>query len=151
MGKISVGDAVQIRLERLLQLHSISKAELARRAGLPSRTVENYFKGHSPSAEALFQISRGMNVPVDWLLGDLVVKTAPVSQEDFDPLKECVVSAAYEILSSHVERGGTLDSENSKSIIELALKIGSSARQKMNYFGHALTDEQPSQEHRETT
>ncbi len=57
------------RLEVLRSRYDVSKAELARRSGLPPRTVENYFKGQKPSIDALLAIAEGMNVEVHWLLG----------------------------------------------------------------------------------
>ncbi|GHG97496.1 helix-turn-helix domain-containing protein [Pseudodonghicola xiamenensis] len=130
MGKSDVGDAIRIRLERLLELHSISKAELARRANLPSRTVENYFKGHAPSAEALFMIASGMHVPVDWLLGDLFLAMRSQNQsDDFDPIFECIRSAAQELL----------EAEPLLTTDELARKIATNARQKIDHIEHAYT------------
>ena len=71
MDKIEIQRTIQDRLERLLETEKISKAELARRSGLPSRTVENYFKGHTPSLEALVAISEGNRIPIDALLSYL--------------------------------------------------------------------------------
>ncbi|MCA8878617.1 MAG: helix-turn-helix transcriptional regulator [Rhodobacteraceae bacterium] len=58
------------RLTVLQERFGHSKAEMARRCGLPPRTLENYFKGHKPGVEALIAISRGMDVDIDWLIGE---------------------------------------------------------------------------------
>ncbi len=57
------------RLEVLRARYGVSKAELARRTGLPARTLENYFKGQKPSVDALLAISEGTNADLDWLIG----------------------------------------------------------------------------------
>ncbi len=133
MGKISVGDAVRVRLELLLEFHSISKAELARRCDLPSRTVENYFKGHAPSAEALFLISKGMRVPVDWLLGDLFIGLEPTSERgDFDPIFECVRAASEELLADYAT--SLQGNEPATDVSSLARKIAANSRQKMDHI-----------------
>ena len=63
-------DGFRSRLSLLLERDGHSKAEMARKCGIPPRTLENYFKGHKPGVEALIAISRGMGVDVDWLLGE---------------------------------------------------------------------------------
>jgi len=57
------------RLEVLRSRYGFSKAEMARRAGLPPRTLENYFKKQKPSVDAVLALAEGMNVEVHWLLG----------------------------------------------------------------------------------
>lgn len=42
---------------------------MARVAGLHKRSMENYFKGHKPSYDALIAMAKAFNVPVDWLCG----------------------------------------------------------------------------------
>lgn len=59
--------------QRLNLLHrgfGHSKAEMARKCGLPPRSLENYFKGQKPGVDALLAIARGMEVDVDWLIGE---------------------------------------------------------------------------------
>ena len=58
------------RLDLIREERGISKAEMARLCGLPPRTLENYFKGHKPGIDALMALSIGLDVSVDWLLGD---------------------------------------------------------------------------------
>lgn len=137
MGKLNVGDAVRSRLELLLKLNEISKAELARRCGLPSRTVENYFKGHAPSAEALFLIARGTGFSVDWLLGDLAhhMGEPPERPNDFDPVHASIKLAAAELLGDYAPR---MSHEPPSAFSdELAEKIAVNARQKLAYLGRA--------------
>lgn len=70
MGNDVWSEGFRSRLELILLERGISKAEMARRCGLPARTVENYFKGHKPGIDALLALSRGLSLSVDWLLGD---------------------------------------------------------------------------------
>lgn len=63
-------EGFRMRLQTLLDRYGISKAEMARRSGLPPRTVENYFKGHTPGVEALISLSRGLGIDLDWLVGE---------------------------------------------------------------------------------
>ena len=57
-------------LEWLRDANQWSIAEMARRAGLPKRSRENYFKGHKPGLEALVAMARGFGVTVDFLVGE---------------------------------------------------------------------------------
>ena len=66
MGEVS---SVQRVLMEIRDERGCSIAELARACGLHNRTMENYFKGHSPSAEAIAAISTGLGVSADRLLG----------------------------------------------------------------------------------
>lgn len=91
----------QQRLEILLEQHHLSKAEMARLCGLPSRTLENYFKGHKPGVEVLLSISRGLNVPVDWLLGDEKWQSDNFSHSEI--LSEAVWQAAHSYLKDIVD------------------------------------------------
>ncbi len=59
------------RLDVLRVRYGFSKAEMARKSGLPTRTFENYFKGHKPGVEALIAISRGLGIDIDWLIGEV--------------------------------------------------------------------------------
>jgi transcriptional regulator with XRE-family HTH domain len=63
-------EGFRTRLEVLQTRYGISKAEMARKCGLPSRTLENYFKGHKPGVDALLLLSRGLGIDLDWLLGE---------------------------------------------------------------------------------
>lgn len=58
------------RLQVLQDRFGMSKAAMARKCGLPPRTLENYFKGHKPGVEALLSMSRGLGIDIDWLLGE---------------------------------------------------------------------------------
>lgn len=139
MDKMNIGDAVRIRLEILLDQYSISKAELARRANLPSRTVENYFKGYTPSVEALFSLAKGMRVSVDWLLGDVFsaeLSEAKQRATEFQPERECIVAAASEILSAYPPESGQFS--YGKTTAELSNMIGVNAYQKLLYVRTAL-------------
>ena len=42
---------------------------MARRADMPRRTMENYFKGHKPSYDALITMADAFGVPTDFLCG----------------------------------------------------------------------------------
>ena len=48
-----------------------SKAQLARKAGLPARTVENYFKDNKPSVPPLIAILQALSIDVGWLVGEM--------------------------------------------------------------------------------
>lgn len=63
-------DGFRSRLSVLLNRYGYSKAEMARKCGIPSRTLENYFKGHKPGIDALIALSNGLGVDIDWLLGE---------------------------------------------------------------------------------
>ena len=70
MTNLDWSEGFRARLEVLQIRYGISKAEMARKCGLPSRTLENDFKGHKPGVEALLSISRGLGIDLDWLLGE---------------------------------------------------------------------------------
>lgn len=57
-------------LEWLRDTNQWSIAEMARRAGIPKRSMENYFKGHKPGLDALVSMARGFGVTVDFLVGE---------------------------------------------------------------------------------
>lgn len=56
------------RLEFLRDTNQLS-VEMARRAGLPKRSMDNYFKGQKPGYDALIAIADAFRVPIDWLAG----------------------------------------------------------------------------------
>lgn len=57
------------RLELLRNNGGFTIAEMARMSGLHKRSMENYFRGHKPSYDALIAMAKGFKVPVDWLCG----------------------------------------------------------------------------------
>ena len=98
-------EGFRTRLEQLVEIYG-SKAEMARRAGLPARTLENYFKGHKPSPQALIALSQGLGADVDWLLG-----LEPVFGDvGGDLLQDAVISVLHPFLRdllAAAERGET--------------------------------------------
>lgn len=87
-------DGFQARLSDLHRRHGISKAELARRADLPPRTVENYFKGQKPSVPALIRLSRALSVDVGYLIG--------MNPKFGDWNSGAIYSASYEVLEKEL-------------------------------------------------
>lgn len=76
---------------------------MARRAGLPTRSMENYFKGHKPGLDALVSMSRGFGVPVDFLVG-----RAPLSSSQMETM---VYEAVYPTILSMIRRIGHYSTE----------------------------------------
>ncbi len=120
------------RLGILQSGEGLSKAKMARRCGLPPRTLENYFKGRKPSIDALLAISRGMAVDVDWLLGD-----EPESpQDDTAIVEEVAWQGAKTWLDTIVKAAAQGDPVVEGSLIlgiptaELAGKIAANISQK---------------------
>ena len=101
MSNVDVAAAFAERLERLRAEARISKAEMARRSGLPSRTLENYFKGHMPSVQALVAISQGLSVDIDWLLG---LKPIPGDYAG-DLISDAVYRVASELAHKAIQKG----------------------------------------------
>lgn len=87
------------RLQYLRDANQWSIAEMARRANLPKRSMENYFKGHKPGLDALISMSRGFGVPVDFLVG-----FNPPSGGQLDMM---VYEAAYPTILSVLRRIST--------------------------------------------
>lgn len=69
MAKSDDRPAIVSRLEQLRDANQWSIAEMARRAGLPRRSMENYFKGHKPGYDALVSMADAFGVPLDFLVG----------------------------------------------------------------------------------
>lgn len=69
MSNVELGSQLADRLELLRSRHHLSIAAFARQAGIPARTMENYFKGKLPNVSGLISLSRGLSVDIDWLLG----------------------------------------------------------------------------------
>ena len=145
MNNLDVQRNIQNRLELILEEKSISKAEMARRSKLPSRTVENYFKGHTPSVDALLSLSLGLSVPLDWLLGDL----SPDGMEIDTRFIRTVQDAAREYLDRMVKvdksgeqviRDGTVLGQDTN---ELAAKIARNAHQKFRYLSVFIGETMP--------
>lgn len=88
-------DFVQ-RLEQLRDANQWSIAEMARRAGIPKRSMENYFKGHKPGLDALLSMAKGFGVPVDFLVGN-----SEASGTNHEAL---VYEAAYPVILGLVRR-----------------------------------------------
>lgn len=58
------------RLSEALQIRHMSAAELSRKIDVNEGTISNYKKGlYEPKQKRLDQISRILNVSVDWLMG----------------------------------------------------------------------------------
>ena len=95
------------RLQVLQDRYGISKAAMARKCGMPPRTLENYFKGHKPGVEALLSISRGLGIDIDWLLGE----DSEAKNFNTDLVSEAVYLAATRLLHERkelVEREGDI-------------------------------------------
>lgn len=86
------------RLEQLRDANQWTIAEMARRAELPKRSMENYFKGHKPGLDALVSMARGFAVPVDFLVGH----TSPTGAQ----IERIVYEAALPTILSVVRRIG---------------------------------------------
>jgi len=116
MGNDVWSEGFRQRLDLIKEERGISKAEMARLCGLPPRTLENYFKGHKPGIDALMALSRGLDVSVDWLLGD----------EDWhrtdhaDIVSQAVWQAAREYLCDMVR-----DTSSGKPVIDQGKIYGS--------------------------
>jgi transcriptional regulator with XRE-family HTH domain len=91
------------RLEQLRDGNRWSIAEMARRADLPKRSMENYFKGHKPGLDALVSMARGFGVTVDFLVGH-----SPPSGAQVETI---VYEAAYPTILSIVRRIGLYTSQ----------------------------------------
>lgn len=85
-------------LAQLRDAHQWSIAEMARRAGLPKRSMENYFKGHKPGLDALVSMSQGFGVTVDFLVG----RTPALGTS----METMVYEASYPTILSLVRRVG---------------------------------------------
>lgn len=98
-------EGFQKRLQVLQDRFGISKAAMARKCGLPPRTMENYFKGHKPGIEALISLSRGLGIDIDWLLGE----DSEAKNFNTDLISEAVYNAATSLLRERkqlIARGG---------------------------------------------
>lgn len=91
-----VGAAFVRSLEQLRDANQWSIAEMARRADLPKRSMENYFKGHKPGLDALVSMAKGFGVTVDFLTGHGAPSGAQVETVVFE--------AAYPTILSGVRR-----------------------------------------------
>ena len=65
-------------LQRLREAAGLSQAELAGRAGLSLRSVQNWEQGHrKPKADALLAMSGPLQVPVETLVALVAGRPAP--------------------------------------------------------------------------
>src|SRR5262245_42019720 len=65
-------------LQRLREAAGLSQAELAGRAGLSLRSVQNWEQGHrKPKADALLALSGPLQVPVETLVALVAGQPAP--------------------------------------------------------------------------
>lgn len=96
MGDVQKQPDFVLRLEQLRDSNQWSIAEMARRAQLPKRSMENYFKGHKPGLDALLSMAKGFGVPVDFLVGN---SDAPGTSHE-----TLVYEAAYPVILGLVRR-----------------------------------------------
>ncbi len=65
-------------LHRLREKAGLSQSELAAKAGVPVRSVQNWEQGHRrPRAEVLLSIAKALGVPVESLLVEMAGGEAP--------------------------------------------------------------------------
>ena len=65
-------------LQRLREAAGLSQSELAGRAGLSLRSVQNWEQGHrKPKADALLALSKPLKVPVETLVALVAGRAAP--------------------------------------------------------------------------
>lgn len=136
MNNSALQSSIQRRLEIILKKKGISKAEMARRSSLPSRTVENYFKGHTPSVDALLALSAGLHMPLDWLLGDLDPQGIPADTRFLRSVQDAATEYFELILQVEGERGGVIQSGKilTQEPNKLAAKVARNALQKFQYL-----------------
>jgi transcriptional regulator with XRE-family HTH domain len=60
------------KMQALRRQNGLSQAALAKMAGLPVRSIQNWEQGHrTPSAKALLDLARVLKVPVESLISEL--------------------------------------------------------------------------------
>jgi transcriptional regulator with XRE-family HTH domain len=65
-------------LQRLREKAGLSQSELAEKAGVPVRSIQNWEQGHrQPRAPALLPLAQALGVSVESLLGEMIKPAAP--------------------------------------------------------------------------
>ncbi|HDL6936520.1 TPA: helix-turn-helix domain-containing protein [Yersinia enterocolitica] len=67
---VDLNSIVVNRLNQLIEQNGISKAEMARIAGVTSQAVNNWFKRGDIGKKSAQKIAAKMGVSVDWILGE---------------------------------------------------------------------------------
>lgn len=67
---VDLNSTVVNRLNQLIEQNGISKAEMARIAGVTSQAVNNWFKRGDIGKKSAQKIAAKMGVSVDWILGE---------------------------------------------------------------------------------
>ncbi|WP_281825590.1 helix-turn-helix domain-containing protein [Jannaschia rubra] len=122
---------------RLTDVHrrtGVSKAELARRADLPPRTVENYFKGQKPNIPALIRLSRALSVDVGYLIG-----MNPISG---DWNSGAIYSASYNVLEREfLDFGNEIEGMTAIELVEeMRSRLGSISNKIADAFVREVAD-----------
>jgi transcriptional regulator with XRE-family HTH domain len=64
--------ALAVRLDELLKMKGISKAEMARIAGVSPQSVNGWYRRGQISKTSALRLSTTLSVPLPWLLGEEV-------------------------------------------------------------------------------
>jgi transcriptional regulator with XRE-family HTH domain len=80
-------DTIAHRLDSILKLRNISQRELASIADISPQIISNIITGRSYSPEMLEKVAKGLNIKVEYLLGQDDVET--MSKMDIDFFHEC--------------------------------------------------------------
>lgn len=102
--------------------------ELARRSGVPRRTLETYLSGRSePKATGLALIAGAAGVSLDWLLlgkGAAVATGLPSADDTPDKLDTVLLTGVIEIIESWLESNNqTLAAPKKADVIVLAYEL----------------------------
>lgn len=69
------------RIESLLVIRHMKRADLARATGIPEATMRNWIKGTSPQAVPLSKIAASLGVSLDYLVTGAELKIDSMSEE----------------------------------------------------------------------
>jgi transcriptional regulator with XRE-family HTH domain len=121
------------RLEQLRDANQWSIAEMARRADLPKRSMENYFKGHKPGLDALVSMARGFGVPVDFLVGHALQSDAQIEKIVYEAALPTILSVVRRI-GLHVSEGREVFREGTVFSVPLDRYADEEAREVVRRF-----------------
>ena len=84
------------RLKYLRDIHGLSQAELAQKAGTTQQAIQQAEKGKARQPRYLHQLARVMDVPVEWLLfGEIPSRNPAINKDGLKEKSSDVLDSFY--------------------------------------------------------
>ncbi|WP_261369303.1 helix-turn-helix domain-containing protein [Yersinia mollaretii] len=104
---VGLNSTVVNRLNQLIEQNGISKAEMARIAGVTSQAVNNWFKRGDIGKRSAQKVAAKLGVSVDWILGesdDLSPKSSARTDSNLTPKERILLELFNELPESERDK-----------------------------------------------